>query len=335
MTEKEQRSMLKQIGYCYAALVAAAATDDAGDAGRANAETATNLRASEGAHQQHSRPDAGQSGNDHISKNAQLRPQFEQLQSDTKLRGGQNEPESDRALQQDGALQKEQQSEMLVTLKSEPQVREYEGDQRASSTRHNAEAPIERPPKQLVGQREQQARPSDAREAPSALFLALANVPREMEERMDSQLSGWRRWPLRAADARERDVDAVATASGAREVVYLSADAEEELTELRVGTLYVVGGIVDRNRLKRATLDRAAELSAHAMRLPISSAVHSARTRVLAVNHVVELLARVSAGASWPAAAAAVIPARRAPSAADSGARSASAAEPLSSCDDF
>ena len=43
-------------------------------------------------------------------------------------------------------------------------------------------------------------------------------------------------------------------------IVYLSADAEETLTELDPSCLYVIGGIVDRNRYKRLTFDKANRL---------------------------------------------------------------------------
>lgn len=33
-------------------------------------------------------------------------------------------------------------------------------------------------------------------------------------------------------------------------IVYLTADSEEELTELRPNETYIIGGIVDRNRYK-------------------------------------------------------------------------------------
>jgi tRNA (guanine9-N1)-methyltransferase len=39
-----------------------------------------------------------------------------------------------------------------------------------------------------------------------------------------------------------------------QEVVYLSADSEEELTELKEGEVYVIGGLVDRNRHKVSIL---------------------------------------------------------------------------------
>lgn len=47
-------------------------------------------------------------------------------------------------------------------------------------------------------------------------------------------------------------------------IVYLSADADETLTELKQDELYIIGGIVDRNRYKFLTLDKASRLGIRA-----------------------------------------------------------------------
>ena len=44
---------------------------------------------------------------------------------------------------------------------------------------------------------------------------------------------------------------------GAADLVYLTADSEEELVELDPGKAYIVGGIVDRNRHKGICLAKA------------------------------------------------------------------------------
>jgi hypothetical protein len=149
----------------------------------------------------------------------------------------------------------------------------------------------------------------------------------------------------------------------ARDLVYLSADSPHELEgddddeeeedkgagekandanaspsskRLRRGLdpskVYVVGGIVDRNRHKGACLRRAEAAGMSHARLPIerhlmaaaaAAAAGSAAeggggggkrlagSRVLTVNQVVELLARRAAGDTWARALAVVIPSRK------------------------
>ena len=42
-------------------------------------------------------------------------------------------------------------------------------------------------------------------------------------------------------------------------LVYLTADSPNNITELDPSDVYIIGGIVDRNRYVRLTLDRANE----------------------------------------------------------------------------
>lgn len=57
----------------------------------------------------------------------------------------------------------------------------------------------------------------------------------------------------------------------AGQAVYLTADADEELQTLDTDTVYIVGGIVDRNRYKGLTLARSRERGVRTAKLPISS----------------------------------------------------------------
>lgn len=70
-------------------------------------------------------------------------------------------------------------------------------------------------------------------------------------------------------------------------LVYLSADSEEELTTLSPNEIYVIGGIVDRNRHKMLCQNKAVELGIRTARLPIGSFIENMPTRkVLTVNQV-------------------------------------------------
>ena len=99
------------------------------------------------------------------------------------------------------------------------------------------------------------------------------------------------------------------------EGVYLTADATEDLDEVAWDPhrAYVIGGIVDRNRLTNACLHRAATLGVRAVRLPVAKFVPKMdSTKVLTVTHVLELLLRRGGGGEeWPDAFAHTLPTRK------------------------
>ena len=97
----------------------------------------------------------------------------------------------------------------------------------------------------------------------------------------------------------------------AMEIVYLTADAVEELEELDAeGCIYVIGGLLDHNRLKRATFERAISRGIRTARLPISRFVSIQRRPILTVNHVFHLLLTYSATRDWPSTLLSVLPPR-------------------------
>ncbi|GMI18221.1 hypothetical protein TrLO_g15061 [Triparma laevis f. longispina] len=74
--------------------------------------------------------------------------------------------------------------------------------------------------------------------------------------------------------------------------VYLTADSENVIEELDPTKNYIIGGIVDRNRLKNFAIDRAKALHVEHGRLPINEHLEMTATKVLTVNHVFEILCR-------------------------------------------
>ena len=74
-------------------------------------------------------------------------------------------------------------------------------------------------------------------------------------------------------------------------LVYLTADSPNNITELDPSDIYIIGGIVDRNRYVRLTLDRANEQGIRHAKLPIGEYVQLATSTVLTVNQVFEIMA--------------------------------------------
>lgn len=65
--------------------------------------------------------------------------------------------------------------------------------------------------------------------------------------------------------------------------------------------VYIVGGIVDRNRIRGGTASKAKELGLQTARLELSQETlrFTSGTTILTVNHVVEILLEAANGANW------------------------------------
>ncbi|KAF8371449.1 hypothetical protein PRIPAC_77878 [Pristionchus pacificus] len=95
------------------------------------------------------------------------------------------------------------------------------------------------------------------------------------------------------------------------DVVYLTADSENVLTELDESKAYVIGGLVDHNAHKGVCMRKAEEKGwAHA-RLPIDEFVKMQSRRVLTVNHVFEIMVLFWQTKNWEEAFFTVIPQRK------------------------
>lgn len=96
-------------------------------------------------------------------------------------------------------------------------------------------------------------------------------------------------------------------------VVYLTADSSNELVSLDASAIYVIGGLVDRNRHKGMTASKAERLGVNTAKLPIGRGKPldvSNYSPVLTVNQVVEILLHVQSTGSW-ASAATSLPGRK------------------------
>ena len=98
-----------------------------------------------------------------------------------------------------------------------------------------------------------------------------------------------------------------------QKVVYLTSDSENTITTLENDKIYVIGGIVDRNRYKQLTFHRATALGIATAKLPIDEYLSTMpSTRVLTTNHVVDLLIKYREyNGSWKKALADVLPIRK------------------------
>ncbi|EEF28985.1 tRNA (guanine(9)-N1)-methyltransferase [Ricinus communis] len=94
-------------------------------------------------------------------------------------------------------------------------------------------------------------------------------------------------------------------------LVYLTADAETVLDELDLKKVYIVGGLVDRNRWKGLTMKKAQEQGIQTAKLPIGSYMKMSSSQVLTVNQVIEILLKFLETRDWKASFFQVIPQRK------------------------
>ncbi|CAE7624518.1 trm10, partial [Symbiodinium microadriaticum] len=98
---------------------------------------------------------------------------------------------------------------------------------------------------------------------------------------------------------------------GTKELVYLTSDATETLEALDENCVYIIGGIVDRNRLKGATYSKALQQGIRTAKLPIREHCQMKATHVLTINHVFDILKGFDLHHTWPEAIERVIPTRK------------------------
>lgn len=81
--------------------------------------------------------------------------------------------------------------------------------------------------------------------------------------------------------------------------IYLSPDASEVLQSVEPGHVYVIGGIVDRNREKKMSKNAAVSTGIRSARLPIKEEVGNVTVDILSLVAVFNILTSVSNGTEW------------------------------------
>jgi len=95
------------------------------------------------------------------------------------------------------------------------------------------------------------------------------------------------------------------------EVIYLSAESDNIINQLEPYSTYIVGGLVDRNRHKGICYKTAMDAGIKTARLPIGEFLEMASRKVLATNHVNEILLSWLELGDWGDAFLKVIPKRK------------------------
>lgn len=69
------------------------------------------------------------------------------------------------------------------------------------------------------------------------------------------------------------------------DLVYLTADSETVLENLDLNKIYIIGGLVDRNRWKGITMKKAEEQGIQTAKLPIANFMKMSSSQVLILIH--------------------------------------------------
>lgn len=134
----------------------------------------------------------------------------------------------------------------------------------------------------------------------------LTSLGGQLKQNMDETDKGWVNWKDIIIKT-EHYHEAIAK----EELVYLTSDSPNVLTELDETKAYVIGGLVDHNHHKGITFERAKELGIQHAQLPLTSFVKMNSRKVLAVNHVFEIILAYMEKRDWQEAFFTVLPQRK------------------------
>ena len=103
------------------------------------------------------------------------------------------------------------------------------------------------------------------------------------------------------------------------DVVYLTSDSPNVLSEVDESKAYIIGGLVDHNHHKGLCYRLAVERGITHARLPISECVKLKSRTVITVNHVFEIMLLYSQTKDWKESLVQVLPARKMEGATENG----------------
>ena len=136
--------------------------------------------------------------------------------------------------------------------------------------------------------------------------LCLTGLNGSAKESFDS-LTGSGNWLV----AKEEKPYIEAFKDRKEDLVYLTADSENVIESFDPKKIYIIGGIVDRNRHKGLCQKKAEEQGIKTGQLPIQQHIKLHSSAVLTVNQVFDIYLKFRELGDWDKALRAVIPARK------------------------
>jgi tRNA (guanine9-N1)-methyltransferase len=91
-------------------------------------------------------------------------------------------------------------------------------------------------------------------------------------------------------------------------ICYLTSDSPNELDKFDENQVYLIGGLVDHNQHKGLSFNMALKNNIKHYRLPIDKYLFMKTRKVLAVNHIFEIICNFTITGDWQHAFTSIIP---------------------------
>ncbi|KAJ1927685.1 tRNA (guanine(9)-N(1))-methyltransferase, partial [Linderina macrospora] len=146
------------------------------------------------------------------------------------------------------------------------------------------------------------------KQAEKRVSLHISKLHGRGKERFDTAMKDHAKW---SADHITFDDCEYIDKFNKEELVYLSADSDNMIETLDPTKVYVVGGIVDKNRYPKLTLEKAEKQGIAHGQLPIGKYIQMSTRKVMTVNQIFEMLVKFVEVEDWKTAFMDSIPQRK------------------------
>ncbi|KAI8968664.1 guanine-1-methyltransferase-domain-containing protein [Pilobolus umbonatus] len=146
------------------------------------------------------------------------------------------------------------------------------------------------------------------RKAPKSMTLYLSSFDDSLKKIFNEKVETWTYWDTNTCKILESSYLDVFDKDT---LVYLSADSDHVLESLEEDKVYIIGGIVDKNRHKGLCQKKATDQGISTARLPIGDYIKMSSRKVLTVNQVCEIMLKWLEYNDWEKAFMDVIPGRK------------------------
>ncbi|XP_024907572.1 tRNA methyltransferase 10 homolog A isoform X1 [Pteropus alecto] len=147
---------------------------------------------------------------------------------------------------------------------------------------------------------------AENRRAPHPVQFYLTSHGGQLKKNMDENDKGWVNW---------KDIHIKPEHYSAfikkEDLIYLTSDSPNVLKELDESKAYVIGGLVDHNHHKGLTYKQASDHGIDHAQLPLGNFVKMNSRKVLAINHVFEIILEYLETRDWQEAFFTILPQRK------------------------